>query len=285
MPVLFISADHHAQYWQTRFFQLQRLQLGSLMVAAVGGTTSWTLNEVRVSAVLAALGFATAAMARLAMLQQQPLQKWQDGRAAAESAKSLAWRFAVGGTPFERSLSHDEAVDLFTERILELTRELTSLARPAGDDRQITDEMRQLRAASLTDRRSAYFSGRLDDQQQWYSKRSKSFDRRSRAWNQILIVLDVAAMTAAIVRVVGWIEIDLIGLLATVSAVSVAWYRAKQYDALARSYAVASQEIAAVRDQIAGVRTEANWAEAVGRAEEPISREHTLWRASRGSAV
>ena len=42
-----------------------------------------------------------------------------------------------------------------------------------------------------------------------------------------------------------------------------------------------SQELAAISGQVDWAATEAEWAHFVDQAEEAISREHTLWRASR----
>lgn len=283
LPAFFASADAHSLRWQNRFLNLQRLQLGALVLAGVGGATDWVIAGGRASAVAAALGFAVAAIARIVVAQQQPERRWYDGRAAAESAKTLAWRFAVCGEPFSRSLSEKAAVSAFTERILELTRDLPSLDRPAGQEPQVSEAMKRVRSMPLGDRQAAYDSGRLGDQQAWYSRKSRWNERRSAAWNIVLVTLDVGAIAAALMRIAGWIDIDLLGIVATVSAVGVAWVQAKQHELLSRSYAVASQELSAIRDRMTGVRTEVEWAEAMEQAEEAISREHTLWRASRSS--
>jgi hypothetical protein len=57
----------------------------------------------------------------------------------------------------------------------------------------------------------------------------------------------------------------------------------KQYQTLARSYAVASAELGAIDVKITGnpAWEEAAWASFVNEAEEAISREHVSWRASR----
>ena len=77
------------------------------------------------------------------------------------------------------------------------------------------------------------------------------------------------------------LRIDLLGLAGAVIAAGAAWVQAKQHQTLANAYAVASQELAAISAQVDWASGEQEWAHFVDQAEEAISREHTLWRASR----
>jgi len=80
-------------------------------------------------------------------------------------------------------------------------------------------------------------------------------------------------------------------LVATVGAATAAWVQAKQYATLASAYAIAiaiaiaiaNEELASIRVLSAHGTGEAAWAEFVDSAEGAISREHTMWRASRTS--
>ena len=61
-----------------------------------------------------------------------------------------------------------------------------------------------------------------------------------------------------------------------------AWLQTKQHQTLATAYTVTALELASVRSKIAYQNNEADWAKFVSDAEEAFSREHTLWKASRG---
>ena len=50
---------------------------------------------------------------------------------------------------------------------------------------------------------------------------------------------------------------------------------------LATAYAVAHHELGLIASRIDEIAAEADWARFVDESEEAISREHTLWRASR----
>ena len=283
LPTFYASADQHSNRWQSRYLLLQRFQLGGLASAGIGGTTSWKLFGGQFSAAIAMVGFTLAAIARLSLSQQQPETKWFDGRAAAESTKTLAWRFAVGGEPFKVNVTEQLAVTTFTNRILELTQDLPSLDSPAGNHTQVTPAMRQLRGRDLHDRQTAYATYRILDQQIWYSNKSNWNEVRSSRWAAALLTIDVLGATAAAARLAGWNQLDLLGIAATCSAIGVAWLQAKQHDLLSRTYAVASHELSAIHDRLQMIHDEAEWASEVEQAEEAISREHTLWRASRSS--
>lgn len=75
------------------------------------------------------------------------------------------------------------------------------------------------------------------------------------------------------------------GVLGAVSSAAVAWMAIRQYEVLVRSYSVASSELATIDAKIGGSvwADEMEWARFVDDAENAISREHTSWRAYRGT--
>lgn len=84
----------------------------------------------------------------------RPADRRYDGRALAESAKTLAWRYAMGRTPsrhFEMTRGTDPAV-LGTEEAWSRSR---SLPWPL-----VTTSMQALREISFEERRDAYVNGR-----------------------------------------------------------------------------------------------------------------------------
>jgi hypothetical protein len=56
----------------------------------------------------------------------------------------------------------------------------------------------------------------------------------------------------------------------------------KQYRALATAYGITALELASVRTKVQWQQNDNDWAKFVNDAEEAFSREHTLWKASRG---
>jgi uncharacterized membrane protein len=98
----------------------------------------------------------------------------------------------------------------------------------------------------------------------------------------VSIVLEIAGLIGGALKAFGWINFDLLGFLAAAAGCVMAWIEAKQHRNLATAYGIASQELASIATELPMVSSEERWAALVGQAEEAISREHTLWRASRG---
>jgi hypothetical protein len=283
-PALYRAADRSAAVGQRRFLITIRFQLFSLMAAAVFGSFSINAGQVDAAAICAAAALGTALVTEVYMLTVRPDRHWYEARAAAESAKTLAWRYVVGGQPFDRDQPGGEraAEDLLRRRFHGITANLRDFAPVLlpGEDGQVTAAMREVRALSLEERQEQYLAGRIDDQRLWYSARASRNERRSAQWSVGLAVLETLGLIAAVLAAVRLVNFDLPGIAGAVAAGGVAWLQTKQHQQLASAYAVAALELADVAERVTGPRTEPEWAHFVDEAEEAISREHTLWWAS-----
>lgn len=280
-PPLFVATDSYAARWQKRFFICQKIQLSSLVVAATGGATGWHYKNYKISAILTAASLLAALLVRFYLAKVRPERKWYNGRAAAESIKTLAWKYVECAKPFPKTLNETEANRLFITRIKNVLSEVPTLDEPVAHSvDQITDSMRQLRAKPLAERRKHYIALRIKDQIAWYSKKATFNSVRAHRWNLAIGGLEVAALTFALLRIAGGTDFDWVGILVSSSAAGVAWLQSKQHETLAQSYSVTTHELAAVNSMLSGRTTEAQWAIQVEQAEEALSREHTLWKAS-----
>ena len=219
---------------------------------------------------------------RFYIATNKPERKWYNGRAAAESIKTLAWKYTQRAIPFPTSMTPKEADDLFIARLKEVLATAPKLDEPVTttNTKQITDEMRELRAKSLSKRKAYYIKSRVDDQVTWYSGKATFNAGRSESWSIAIVVLEISAIFLAIMRFAGIFEFDSSGILATAASGAVAWLQSRQHESLAQSYSVTSQELAAVSSVLNQTTTESDWATKIEQAEEAISREHTLWIAS-----
>jgi hypothetical protein len=283
LPALYRSADRESERAQRSYLRSLRVRLGALLVAAFGGAlTLTTAGGFQVGGGLAFLAFACALGAELFLATTSPLTTWYEGRAAAESAKTLAWRYMVRGEPFE--VDTPDVDKQFLAQTYSLLQDLQSIALGTAEPgaHQITDKMRRIRALDFNERRQVYLVDRIADQQRWYSEKARWNARQARVWVLISIVLEIAGLIGGALKAFGWISFDLLGFLAASAGVVVAWIEAKQHRNLATAYGIASQELASIASELPTVNSEERWAAFVSQAEEAISREHTLWRASRG---
>ena len=282
-PVLYLAAAHSSQLSQQRFLAASRLRLAALVTAAVCGTVSVFLGRLDLTAVGAAAGLGAALVVEVYLLRVRPERKWYDARAAAESAKTLAWRYLVAGQPFGKERGGERQADrLLLTRLMEITKDLRGFAPvPLADSSlQITAGMRKVRALSLKERRLHYLQGRIKDQQAWYTGRAEFNERRATQWSVLLAAFEALGLMAAVLKAARAIDFDLTAIFAALATAAVAWLQTKQHDTLASAYAIAALELADVASRVEGPASEAEWAHFVDEAEEAISREHTLWRAS-----
>jgi hypothetical protein len=287
----FAVTDRTAAWGQRVDLRLTRLELGLLVLGALAGFLSVEAgrNGPDLGGVLAALLFTGSLALRAYRMTVRPTSVWQDGRAAAESIKTLCWRYAAGSRTFPADLDDARADELLVERLREILSGIRELAvvHPTGAPReQITPWMRQLRRAPLEERRRVYEQARIDDQQHWYAARAERNRREAHRWSLLVLGFEVLGVLAGVLKAfdlvdLNWSTGDLVGVAAALGAAATAWAQTRQYSTLASAYRIAEEELSAIRTLVPHTRSDAEWEQFVDSTEAAISREHTMWRASR----
>ncbi|WP_082181254.1 DUF4231 domain-containing protein [Actinomyces timonensis] len=280
LPGTWKNADEESKRGQQLTLWLTRGKLGGGLIAAFGGATSWHVGQLNVSAWTILIGFLAAFICEIASWQTGCEQVWYEGRAVAESVKTLSWRFAVGADPFPSSMKEAQATTLLRQRISSITQEVSKQIIFDADDAIVTSKMKDLRRRKFTDRRDAYLLGRTIDQKNWYAAKARQNRRLSFFWRLTLLTFEVVAILLATGKVFGGWDIDLTGLLAAIVAAGVAWVAVKQFSPLASAYSIAANELG-TQESVLKTVSEEDWPLFVADAEEAISREHTTWLASR----
>jgi hypothetical protein len=238
------------------------------------------MGKIDVAAIVIAVGFLIALASELATWVHQPERNWYSGRALAESAKTLAWRYAVAADPFPDDMPESEARSLLRQRLNEVSAEARDRVTIGSTYATVTPKMTELRISPFRNRRAAYIAGRTEVQHRWYARKANANRKSATTWRLVLIVSEVIALALATSRIFGGWTVDLAGLLGALIAAGAAWTALKQHSPLAAAYSTAAAELAIQADRLLEL-DETNWASAVADAEEAISREHTLWLASR----
>lgn len=273
-PDFYRRADSASIRWQARYLWSERVQLAGFLAAAASGALTGP-------ALLVVLFFGFALVAQVYRFASRADEKWWNGRAGAESAKTASWLFVVGGEPFD--IGNPEADTEFASRIADVAKEVARLVPVPAGQAHVTAAMRSLRALPLVDRVKVFQLERVRAQCTWYASQSELNQKRSTAWSSAGIAASGLALSFGIAAAVFEWSLDAVGFFSAIGAAIVAWIAVKQYQTLARSYAVASAELSAIDVQIDSRRNwaESEWAAFVNAAEDAISREHTSWRASR----
>lgn len=270
---------------QSRHLRMLRFELGTVIAGAFLGAI-----DDRTPRIISAMAFVLAIVMRASRLAGNPVGDWHQGRAAAESVKTMCWRYAVCANPFGRQLDDADVDREFVQRLDEVLEQVASLHVMPPDeqeDEQITPWMRQTRALSLAERQDFYKSARIDDQRRWYASKARASAVNSQRWGVAVLLLECLAAAMAVASLSNMDGFGkfgpgtLLGVLASLIAAATAWTQARQFGNLAAAYTIANQELTSIRGLLARPLEETQWSEFVDSAEGAISREHTMWRAAR----
>ncbi len=252
-------------FWQTRWYLI------ALTVGALAGAVSWKIGSQDLMGWVSVVAFLLSSGLTLRLALRKPAESWYQGRAAAESVKSLTWCYVTRADPFP-----DGAADVdqaFIDRLRQIVRELSHLDATVTTGEQITNAMRELRSAAFTTRREAYVTGRIEEQRKWYADKVAFHRRRARQLMWGAALSSIVGLVLGMLRAQDVISIDLLGLCATIGAALVAESQLRQHSINASAYALASQELG-MASALARNAEEEAWPRVVGEAEEAISREH-----------
>jgi hypothetical protein len=277
LPGLHDAGDKASVEGRRSFVLASGIKLGLAAIAAVISAFSGPRGLA-----LAVAGLFLGVLCAEAWLwARKPERKWYDGRVFAESAKTMAWRFAVGAAPY---LKADAGAE--DRYLADLHRLLTDGPKTdiyPSNKPPISTAMAQVRDLDLTERRRVYLRDRIDAQLDWYRTRALISRKRSTQWRTALIVAEGLGVFFAFGRASELIPIDAGGIIAAFVGAGAAWLGIRQHENLQRAYTYASQELSIARDALRRCTSDTEWPQLVADTEEGISREHTTWRASRSA--
>ena len=217
LPGLFQAAEEASLRGQALYLRASRLRLTLLIAAGTCGIFSLRVASATldVAALAVAIALVGAALVEVWLLAEHLEQAWYDGRALAESAKTLAWRFAVAAAPFAKE--RDENVErAFIDQLRQLLNDAPRTSIEASSVPAVSEAMRVLRQSSFEVRKRTYLAERIAEQQEWYSRKADWNSSQARRWAVGLLVAELGGVMVAILRSVGTIEFDLAGAVATI---------------------------------------------------------------------
>lgn len=280
-PGLFQAADAASVQQQRNYLRTVRFRLALTVMAAVFGAFPLAgSSRIDAFAVCTALAFIGVMAFEMAEASNRPDRTWYESRALAESIKTLTWRYVTGAEPFP--ITSESTDDEFVDRVRGFQRDKPGVPLPSTG-LTITKAMQALRAAPLAERKEAYVSGRVRDQQQWYANKALHHQRRARIFRSAMLVMEVVGISAALAKAFTLLDFDLAGIVAASISALAAWNSTHQHGTNATAYMTASHELTMARDQIGREPDEQQWSTAVVGVEAGISREHTMWRTHRST--
>jgi hypothetical protein len=287
LPALYRSVDAASIDAQRRYLRLVRADLTLIVIGAGLTAVSVATDETRnVLAILGAIVLLGGVILTGVIGASHQNRNWFAARAAAESVKTVSWRYMMCAEPYLHAMPLAEAETLFCRRLTEVLREKSAIAGTLGGEQasgsQITDAMREIRKASLPDRIETYVHDRIQGQKVWYATKSKGNSTSSRRWIAGTVVTQMLAVVGAIALVrYPTLPVNLASVFSALAAALLAWLQMKQHQELANSYGLAAHELGLIETRAVHISTEEQFSGFVADAENAISREHTMWTARR----
>ncbi|WP_030752733.1 DUF4231 domain-containing protein [Streptomyces sp. NRRL F-5135] len=309
LPVLFHHADAAAIARQREAVGSTRTRLLLLVVGAALAASPWRAgvgDSFQLVGALTALAYAGVLLITFRSARRRAGAHWQLNRSAAEFIKSMSWRYAVHGAPFDSAAG--DATALYLARLEAGLAELKKVGwddprdgRPGGrgegngrdggaaggtgygpdpvaDGELVTESMRSLREQPFTVRKETYVRDRLIEQRDWYDRRTAVSRRATTLWSVTIAVLTLLALLLAVARSFSLTQSSaVLGLLSASAAACLAWSEIRRHQPLISAHSLVAEDLAAMHTAMETTVTERQWAAAVYETERVVSPQHTDW--------
>jgi hypothetical protein len=207
---------------------------------------------------------------------------WYQGRALAESVKTLTWRYITCSEGFESKFTNEQSGKVFISKIEDLVTKFKEYTQHFDSKilllPNVTNKMNEVRGKSFQERREYYAENRIEDQKNWYSDKAEYNRKKQNFWFIIILVAQFLAICSSVFLVVipctSW---NFVGLFTTVASVGIAWNQLKQHQEHKQAYITAGIELHFIKEKALSITSEDEFSRYVLDSENAISREHTLW--------
>jgi hypothetical protein len=286
-PNYFQAADKASLSAQRKYLNIIKIDLVSMIIASALSIYNYQLTESKLYVYVISFLLLLLSLILTIILKTKKYEDiWYQGRALAESCKTLTWRFVCCSEYFEYALPMQDARNRFVERVKGLAQEFKELSQVMNSRilnlPVITDKMIEIRNNGLQGRKKYYIDNRIEDQKSWYANKAEYNLEKYNVWFWIIIL----SQALAIISIVSLIKFpdnnwNFVGLLTTISASALSWLQLRQHQELKQAYTTATQELNFIDTLSEQINTEDELSRFVLDSENAISREHTLWLAQR----
>lgn len=119
-----MRADALSLSGQRAYLRGTRLRLTLAVCSAILAVSTFSIGEIDFASFAVAVAFLVTLLIELWLLAGKPERNWYDGRALAESIKTLTWKYAVGAQPYTLTRTAEESELSFIENVESLIREM-----------------------------------------------------------------------------------------------------------------------------------------------------------------
>lgn len=286
-PGLYQASDKASITAQTTYKNIIAFDLLSMIISSVLAIYNFQNCEPKliiyvISGLLLLLGLILTIIIRAKKFEDT----WYQGRALAESAKTLTWRFIMCSESFENNIDEQTVKEIFIKRLKEISNEFIDLNKTLNTIIMtlpvISEKMIEIRRLNLLERKQYYLENRIEDQKNWYANKAEFNKKRYNNWFLLIIL----CQTLSIICIVYLIKYpssnwNFVGFFTTASASALSWLQLKQHQELKQAYTTAAQELNFIIASAGRINDDVQLSEFVLDSENAISREHTLWLAQK----
>ena len=286
-PSLYQAADKSSLTAQKSYLIIIGLDLSFMIIGAL--LTIYSFNYEFSKLIIYSVSglFLLTSLILTIILKSKAFEDtWYQGRALAESIKTLTWRFVTGSELFELHITQVDVNKIFIDRLKDLANEFNDLNKTLDASiltlPVITPRMEDIRKLTTEERKNLYIDQRIKDQKDWYSRKAQFNKSRYDLWFGIIIITQFLSLVCIVILIknpsLNW---NLVGLFTTISAAAISWLQLKQHQELKQAYTTAAQELNFIEASSLSITTETDFSRFVLDSENAISREHTLWLAQK----
>lgn len=286
-PNYFQASDKASNEAQSTYLNIIKIDLISMIIASALAIYNYHQVESKLY-VYSISGFLLLLSLILTVILKSKKYEdiWYQGRALAESCKTLTWRFVTCSEFFEKSLTEIEAKERFSLRIKDLSNEFKDLSSNLNSKILnlpiISDKMIELRKLNIVQRKQNYILNRIEDQKKWYSDKAEFNKTKYNQWFWIIIFCQAISLISIIILIkFPNNNFNLVGLFTTIASSAISWLHLKQHQELKQAYTTATQELNFIVTLAEKITTDDEFSKFVLDSENAISREHTLWLAQK----
>jgi hypothetical protein len=197
-------------------------------------------------------------------LSNESVQRWTSCRSAAESLKACTYLYRAGVSPFDGADRDQKLLERRTaiENALEGVEQSVTQVQDANFD-----------PSSLS--ADDYCAKRVDDQVQFYKKRTADYQKKTRALRAVVLWLGAIAVILGVVAalkppVVGWTAV-----IATITAAITSHVHSQRYQSLIATYQATTRHLGTLKDKwVAGDKGRHEF---IQSCEDTMALENSAW--------
>ncbi len=286
-PNYFQASDKASVDAQSTYLNIIRIDLISMIIASALALYNYQQVESKLY-VYGISGFLLLLSLILTIILKSKKYEdtWYQGRALAESCKTLTWRFVTCSEFFENTIPEIEVKERFVERLKELSEEFKDLRSSLNSKilnlPVISNKMIELRNLGTFERKQNYIANRIENQKNWYSEKAEFNKSKYNLWFGVIILFQGLALISVVFLIkFPDCNYNLVGFFTTIASSAISWLQLKQHQELKQAYTTASQELNFIVTLSEKVNSDDELSKFVLDSENAISREHTLWLAQK----